>query len=502
MKPVARYFAPFRNIDSIIAAIIGFTIIQFFSRHSGIGVSPDSVTYLSTARHFIAGRGLIQFDGQPVIVFPAFYPVFLGIISFITRLDPLVFGPVLNGSLFAILIYLSGALMNGFVFPSRWYKWTILSCIVLSPSLLEIYSMIWSETLFILEMICFIMAFRRYLQLHKMKFFWLAAAITALACVTRYAAVTLIGTAALLILADNRLRFRKKAEQIFLFGLASCPLLIINLTRNYFVSGTLTGMRQKGTTSFVTNMHYFGMILSDWLPVPKNNEVMGFILAYSFGIVCIGLFILALRFFHISAYETVAAAFCVIYPLFMMASATFSRYEQFTNRLLSPLFIPLIWTLTWWIPLLAGKYRIRQRLWIVALGTGLAIGFQYNQLAADYETWDGVKDAGIPGYTEDPFPQSEIVQFIQKNKSVFKPGHRIYSNAGDAVYFFTGLYADLLPQPVFPKEVQLYYLEHGDYLIWFNEIENPDLLSLSSILKNKKMMLIQKFADGEVYQSE
>ena len=67
------------------------------------------------------------------------------------------------------------------------------------------------------------------------------------------------------------------------------------------------------------------------------------------------------------------------------------------------------------------------------------------QLAADYEYYDGVKDAGVPGYREDPFVQSEIVQFVEKNKSIFDPRLPIYSNAGEAVYFVSGLPARQLP---------------------------------------------------------
>lgn len=501
-KQWTRFFAPSRNIDSIIAAVIGFSIIQIFARHSGIGVSPDSVTYISAARSFSAGHGLIQFDHQPLIVFPAGYPLFLGIINFITRLDPLVFGAILNGLMFAVVIYLSGGIMNQFRIPSKWYKRILLSCLAFSPSLLEVYSMLWSETLFILLLFVFIIFFRQYLESYSIRSLLFASFIAALACITRYAGVTLIGTGGILLLLDKNMQFRRKINHLLILGSASCSLLLVNLIRNAIVSQTLTGMRQKGVTTFVMNMQYFGSILSDWLPVPKNNLAIAFTLAYSFGIVCIGLFIIAWRHFHINAYETIAAAFTVVYPLFMMLSATISRYEQFTNRLLSPLFIPLIWTLSWWLPWQARKLAVAQRKWIMAMAVLITLGFQYNQLAADYETYDGVKDAGIPGYTEDPFPQSAIVQFIQKNTGLFKPGYVIYSNAGDAVYFFTGLYADLLPQVVFPQEVQRYYAERNDYLVWFNDIDNPDLVALKEILKHKKMTLIRQFGDGAVYVSE
>jgi hypothetical protein len=121
------------------------------------------------------------------------------------------------------------------------------------------------------------------------------------------------------------------------------------------------------------------------------------------------------------------------------------------------------------------------------------------ELSEAYETYDGVKDAGIPGYFEDPFPQSEIVQFLQQYKPAFKPGYRIYSNAGDAVYLFTGLSARLLPQWVFPNDVQAYYRENHNYLVWFNDVDNPDMPDEKTVVRNKGMMLVKKLQDGAVF---
>src|SRR5450755_1057309 len=99
MKVKSHLFSISRNLDSLIAALAGFILIQILSKHSGIGVSPDSVTYLSAARHMSAGMGFISFDNFPVVDFPVAYPFFLAIVSLITRQDLLQFAPVLNGIL-------------------------------------------------------------------------------------------------------------------------------------------------------------------------------------------------------------------------------------------------------------------------------------------------------------------------------------------------------------------------------------------------------------------
>src|SRR5215831_15826441 len=127
MKPV-RYYPLIKNLDAIIAGGIGFIIIQFFGRHSGIGISPDSVTNLSVARNLHSAGSFRDFNQSPLVVFPWFYPLFLSAKMFLTRQDVLPGMIVINGFLLWLLIILSGLIMNRFSNTSRVYKWIILSC--------------------------------------------------------------------------------------------------------------------------------------------------------------------------------------------------------------------------------------------------------------------------------------------------------------------------------------------------------------------------------------
>src|SRR5437899_2686640 len=103
-----------KNGDSLIAALAGFCIIIWLSHHGGIGVSPDSVFYVSVAENLHDHHELKDFSQLPLIDFPAFYPIFLQSVITITGWKPLVYGPWLNGFLFGLIIYLSGAMMNRF----------------------------------------------------------------------------------------------------------------------------------------------------------------------------------------------------------------------------------------------------------------------------------------------------------------------------------------------------------------------------------------------------
>ncbi|MFI5192459.1 MAG: hypothetical protein ACHQD7_00315 [Chitinophagales bacterium] len=499
MKVKSRLFSLSTNLDSLIAAAIGFLLIQIFSRHSGIGVSPDSVTYISAARHLVEGNGFRSFDDFPVVDFPAGYPFFLGAVSFLTRFDPLQYGALLNGFLFGTVIYLCGTIMNGFYHTSKWYKRVLLCCVVLSPALLEVYSMLWSETLFLLLLMLFTVAMKKYLEGPGMKWLLISAGLVSLACVTRYAAIVLVGIGLFLIFFEGKLSVGKRIRHCFYFGVVSVLLLAVNLIRNERITHLATGARQRSIHSLMTNVQYFGDVLSEWLLIDKKPNVSTGITLIALVVFLMGMMWCYFRRKTERRYEYIIAATGLFYGLFMIISASLSRYEQFTNRLLSPLYIPMIWSVSFWIPSFISRKKKSFRFLYTGLALVVAAVFLNMELSEAYETYDGVKDAGIPGYFEDPFPQSEIVQFLEHYKPEFKSGYRIYSNAGDAVYLFTGLPARLLPQWVFPGEIRKYYQEKNNYLVWFNDVDNPDLLDEKSVIRNKGMILIKKLQDGSVF---
>src|SRR3569833_4045163 len=155
--------------------------------------------YASAADHIQAHGSFITFTGGPIPFLPVFYPFFFGVIEFISRVNPIEAGAMSNRLLFAGVGFTSGWIMSrfvsdrtvfkfskkymlialiavipvlifdyyiwnfdwsvtvflieaGFIIAHR-FKWIILAAIILSPALLEIYSFLWTETLFILEIL-------------------------------------------------------------------------------------------------------------------------------------------------------------------------------------------------------------------------------------------------------------------------------------------------------------------------------------------------------------
>jgi len=489
------------NIDSLIASAVGFTIIMLFTQYSGIGISPDSIAYTCASRNFIATGSFTDIIGLPLVAFPLFYPFFLSILMFITQTDIISIAPYLNGFLFATVIFLSGFIIEKFKYKTKLYKRILLTIITFCPSLIEVYTMLWSETLFILLVLVFILFFHRYFRAHSITTLVTAAIVAALAFDTRYAGITLIATGCMLIFFDKNLGWRKKTEHILLFGSIGVSLAAFNLIRNVLENGLATGMRQKGITTLSKNIEFSGGVLSDWFTIQFRGQFFFEILAGAIMILFVVFFIRNIR--HWKAYytyENASVAFFIVYVLFIIISSTISRYETINNRLLVPAFLPALWISTCQIPKWRAKLPHQKLRWIFfAFSVGIGTVVIGSYFAINKENLSYMKETGIPGYTEDTWTKSRIVNYLQKNEEYFDSDSTVYSNHSQAVYFLTNHSVSSLPERVYKQDVKEFLAESPIVLIWFYNDPNPDLLTMKEIRQCKKVERVKSFSDGAIY---
>jgi len=491
------------NLDSFIFACIGFYAIYLFTSYSGVGLSPDSLMYASAADSFQAHGNMITFTGGPITFFPVFYPFFLGIIQFFSRVNSTEAGAMINCFLFAAVVFTSGWIMEKFISHSRIYKWLILIAIILSPALLEVYSFLWSETLFILEVLFFIIAFWKYWHTHSIKALVVVALIAAISCITRYAGITVVGTGGLLLLIDNEIPVRKKIEHILIYGIISISLLSANLLLNRLTTGLSTGTREPSVTSFPQNLHYVGTVINDWGALSDKADAYAVLITSVIMLSLIG--VLAWKTFkhRINSYENIVIAFAVVYGLFIPLWATFSRFETINSRLYSPMFIPLLIACTSWVPDVLKD--IHRKVWKYSLA-GVAIIamllFNYATAQVDYQRWDDENDYGVPGYSDDSWNKSEFAPYLKSHKGMFRKDIPIYSDANEAVYLFTGMSSQLVPHKFFQNDVNKFYAQKKFYLIWFDSLYNSELINLKDIMAHKKLVKIGGAKEGSVYMSD
>ncbi len=492
-----------KNLDSFIAAIIGYYAIYLFTNYSGVGLSPDSIMYASTATNMQAHASLLTFNKTPLVFFPVFYPFFLAVIQFITRIDPITAGATINSLMFAAVIFTSGYILERFISHSRIYKWLILIAIILSPGLLEIYTYLWSETLFILESLLFIIAYHHYLQSHTTKTLLIVAGVAAITCITRYAGVTLIGTGGLLLLLDNQLPIAKKIKHILIFGFTSISLLVCNLIMNRINTGLSTGTREPSITPFVKNLYYFGTVICDWGALSKSSHAYAALITSIILLSLIGLLLWKAYKGRINSFENIVIALAIVYGLFIVIVATVSRFETINSRIISPMFIPLLIACTSWVPDVIKIIQSKILKYVVGgIVVLMMMAFEYSTYQVDYQRYDDEGDYGVPGYSDDDWNKSEFVVYLKSHKNIFKPGVPIYTDADEAVYLFTGMSSTLIPHKLQNDRVQKLYADKHFYLIWFDNLYNSELISLPDIMAHKNLVKIGGAKKGEIYYFE
>ena len=476
-------------------------LVLLLTRHNGLGISPDSIYYMSTADSFLAGNGFYQFDNKPFVMFPVFYPITLSVVKFIVGISFLQVAPYFNAFLFGASIFMCGIILEESN-HRKWLKWFVLLIIISSPGLLEVYSMLWSETLFIAEVLLFILCSKQYFEKPIIKHLLIMALVAAIAAETRLAGVAIIATGGLLILFNQNFIWRKKLIHAFIFGCIAVSLFVLNLLRNALLTQTLTGNRQKGVTPLLVNLKYYGLVLSDWLPFSNLTNSYSVLIGFTFLIIVGFVFLYRL----ISAkehhtYEKIAVGFTLMYSFFMLAVATLSRFETINNRLLSPFYIPCILTISFYLAsLLRAKWSNFIRLGLITIFLLVFIATIAQYVKTDLATYNENKEGGIGGYSDDDWlVSSGLINYLVTTPKFFKTNETIFSNAAHAVYFRSQQHVQILPERKYQQLVNEFNKMPSQLLIWFDNEDNPEVLTLQEVAATKNLQIIGKFNDGVIY---
>jgi hypothetical protein len=498
MKSAATTYIS-KHWDALLAATSACIFLYLFTRHSGIGISPDSVTYYSVAVNICNHFSFTDFNGAPLVDFPVGYPLLLAGLMWLTGFSPLLAAPVINIVLITGAILFTSIIIDGYQKRSSVYKIIFLSVLACSPALLEVYSMLWSETVFIFLSLLFFIASRHYFKSHNtISVLWMAI-IAAFAFLTRYAGISLVVTGGFLLLFDGSLSIRKKIKHLLFFGCLSCSLTTINLILNHHTTASLTGVREKALRSVGENISQVSNTVAEWLPFLKGHQTIAlaiFALIFAAGVLILFFRTLQQQYYH--SYETIIVSFFVVYIVFLLTIASVSRFEELGSRLLMPVYIPFLLLASSWVVPLSKKFTKLKRSILLSLAFLFFAGMQYHQYTLNAEAWEGIKDAGIPGYTEDSWKESATIQYINQLKDSLSRS-LIYSDAYDAIFFLSGLHAMALPHKEINKEINE-LLQHPSFsVIWLNDGVNDDLIDINFIRRHKKLVYVKQLEDGAVY---
>jgi hypothetical protein len=224
---------------TIMLSCLGIALILYQTQlYPGVG--GDSVHYVMGAENILSGKGYARLSGggevRPITGFPPLYSIVLAGVG-LTKVDLFEGARILNAALFGVSIFLTSKLL--FAYTRSIMTSLIGGALVLtSLSLVNIYSMVMTEPLFIFLMLLAILTLVRYLDTQKVAYLILSGIMVSLSVMTRYVGLSLLGAGGLSILFFSRTHWKRRILDCILFaGLTVFPLYLW-LQRNASVEGT------------------------------------------------------------------------------------------------------------------------------------------------------------------------------------------------------------------------------------------------------------------------
>src|SRR5258708_6559379 len=230
----------FKKFAFAIVLLVAFAGMMFATR-SGAGLTPDSLTYVNTARQLMQGQPLTEIPvngkANPYTHFPPLFPILMAITSTLLRSDPLQAGRYINCLLFGLNALLVALMLHKA--GSRYYI-AILGVIFMlaADEMIYIHLMIWSEPLFILLMLSGIYFLQRFLRSNSISDLAISALAVGLSALVRYVGVAFIVAEFFYILFLARKSWRTQLRLLLLQGVvASIPIALWSI-RNIAISGS------------------------------------------------------------------------------------------------------------------------------------------------------------------------------------------------------------------------------------------------------------------------
>ena len=273
------------------------------------------------------------------------------------------------------------------------------------------------------------------------------------------------------------------------------------LIRNLVVSGTLVGERVPSERGFLWNLRVCCRVLDGWFLPGASIPIFLLLALGTFSLVA-----QSPRAFSDSwCLQVLFVFYTASYLALLLFSASKTAYDELDNRLLAPVYVPLLLALLSSGEAIYFRFLSRTRLqWLVA---ALLLLFALCPASNTLHLLQEAHEEGM-GFTSAQWWKSPSLAFLRQH-TLNAP---LYSNCPEAIYLHTGCKAHLLPRrfyyathlPVredirdFVEEIKE---ERLAYLLWFSS-ELPDYLySPQQLASFVKLYLERRFVDADLFRA-
>lgn len=483
----------------LLLSVAGALFVFYGTSQFGIGISPDSVNYISCARELIKGNGFLSYDGTPLTLWPPLYPVLLGSLG-LAGIDPVVGARILNVLVFGLIIFFTGQLFQ-LCLRSRFLiiSGTILASF--SAQVISLSFMAWSELIFSLFCILFIKYLINFSIDVRKKDFYLLSVIIALSCLQRYIGVAMVPTALAAILLLLKIPVSERIKYSIKLLIISLTPLLLWLLRNYILTATISGRRITSSYSFQHNISKTFDVITSWILPSIASAHIRLLFA---GILSFILISIAISKYYKTKSGTInmiliQTAYFLIYALCIIILSSFSSLDPIPYRYLAPVYIIficlvfiLLETASEWMN---EKIRINNfGKYVVIL---LCITWYLCVITNNYKDILFKAKNGA-GYSSNKWRLSPTLEYLKNNPL----NGKIYSNAPDAVYIISGINAEWVPRrdEGFDNFKKMTTRAGNKYLVWLNNVtERSYLYDIKEMLNNLVFINRNRFPDGDIY---
>jgi hypothetical protein len=460
-KSLKSRISPTRNpaLILLILATVSAAGLARWCMASGVGISPDSVIYLSAADSMLAGHGLrpIAFHltptiaiGKPLVSFPPTYPLLLSL-SGILSTDRLNGARWLHSVLFAANICLVAMIVSLATARSVWAMLCAILLFLSSSSLLELHTMAWSEPPFILFLLLALLLLMLHIRSPNYLFLVGSSLAASLALTTRYAGVTILGPMifTVLLVGNKPLRGRVR-DGLILVGIGTFPLAVW-LLRNVVEADSATNRSMAIHPIGISDLNNIASsLLVFWVPFTGHAYLKTLLLFMCGSLVLAGI-VSALRDRSrrersekmSAAAQMLAAFFVTTYLLFLVAhNSLINPAADLTGRVLSPVYVfGIILVISVMHKL--SRFENRTKLWWGFLLVSFALVSVNIAHAASFAL---ERHGNGRGYTSREWTRSESIEYVRR----LSGSTAIYSNGIDVTHFLANKEALRIPAKVDP----------------------------------------------------
>lgn len=475
-------YSSIKNLQFIILIIgAGALCLFLLVNPRGIGLSADSITYISAAESYLQSGTFMRIDGkEPATMWPPGLPFILAKLKATGVLSPHGY-LYIQTFLFIVFLVLYYQLLSLHKLSKQLIQINLVLA-AFSYSHLNVFRMLWSESIYMCLLLSLIILLYQYQKNPRKSLLLLAALAAGIAPLFRFTAITGIALGCICIFLNTLMPIRKRVQQSLSFGvLASAPLAGLFLF-NFLKYGHITGHAAAIETNLIKTLQQITDRTGNFfLPGPG-------ILYYLLVIYLLSQIAREKRKLIITKFR-IELVFILIYIGFLVFTSTRVYIEAPGLRYLDPLYVLFLAPTGFLLFYINSYFTSRHlRIFITAIST-IGIGHSLFQF---FEKAKQTYRVGA-GFYNNPIWQDSQTLAWAKNNSLNLP---IVTNSGEAIYEFLNIRCEVTTDSC--ETVTHVTKQLGEVIyIWFANEPRP-LCGPDKIKTYLDWTLLGEFSDGSI----